>query len=90
MSFLYFAWISFICGASACIRTIDLIWRNVSGTSTARTATVSSTIDQPQLIPPVLWKNFSTVSKTSIRGWKMLAVTSMVRGWGWRSERVRW
>ena len=60
LSCLYFAWISFICGASACIRTIDLIWRNVSGTSTARTQIVSNTIEKPQLIPTWLWKNTNT------------------------------
>ena len=38
-------------------------------------ATVSSTIDQPQGTPTLLWKNFSTASKTSISGWKMLAVS---------------
>ena len=29
-----------------------------------------------------LWKNFRTDSKTSISGWKMFAVTNMVRRWG--------
>jgi hypothetical protein len=29
-----------------------------------------------------LWKNFSTDSNTSIRGWKMLAVRSMFRRYG--------
>ena len=36
--------------------------------------TVSSTIDQPHETPTELWKNFSTDSKTSMSGWKMLAV----------------
>ncbi len=82
MSSLYFACIALICGASDCIRTIDLICRNVNGTSTARTQIVRSTIEKPQLTPTLLWKNFRTDSKTSISGWKMLAVTSIGQGLG--------
>ncbi len=67
-------------GASCCIRAIERICLTVRGTSSARTQMVSSTIAQPQGIPMLLWKNFSTASNTSISGWKMLAVTSsMVR-----------
>ena len=71
---------AFISGASCCIRAIERICRTVSGTRIARTQIVSSTMAQPQGIPTLLWKNFRTDSKTSISGWKMLAVTSsMVR-----------
>jgi hypothetical protein len=51
----------------------------VSGTSSARITTVSSTIDQPHGTPTLLWKNFKTASNTSISGWKMFAMSSMVR-----------
>ena len=53
-----------------------------SGRSSARTAIVSSTIDQPHDTPTLSWKNFSTASNTSISGWKMFAgIRSMVRLW---------
>ena len=52
---------------------------------TARTHTVSSTIDQPHGTPTLLWKNVRTDSKTSISGWKMLAATK--HGSGGRSGR---
>ena len=77
---MYFAWIAFSSGWSCCIRAIDLNCLTVSGMSTARTQIVSRTIEKPHETPTESWKNFRTDSKTSISGWKMLAVTnSMVR-----------
>ena len=56
-----------------------MICLSVSGIMAARTTIVSSTIEKPQEIPTLLWKNLRTASKTSISGWKIFAVTSIVR-----------
>src|SRR4051794_10728441 len=62
-----------------CISRIDLNCLSVSGIRTVRTAIVRKMIERPQPSPTVSWKKRMTASKTSIRGWKMLARTSMFR-----------
>ena len=54
---------------------IDLNCFSVSGSSAARTSTVSATIDQPQLKPTVSWKKRRIASKKAIRGER----TSLIR-----------
>ena len=48
-----------------------------SGSSSARTQTVSAMIAPPQPRPMESWKNTSTGLKTSMSGWKMFARGSM-------------
>ena len=52
---------------------MDLNCLSVSGSSAARTTTVSATIEAPQPIPTVSWKNLRIASKKSISGWRTLA-----------------
>ena len=51
----------------------------VSGSRIARIRIVSAMIENPHENPTWLWKNRRIDWKTSIRGWKMFAVTNMVR-----------
>ena len=79
LSSLYLAWIAFSCGATDCSFCIEWNCLTVSGSRSARIRIVRNTIDKPHETPTLLWKNFRTDSKTSISGWKMLAMRNMVR-----------
>ena len=59
---MYLRWISFICGACACMFCIEWICFTVSGTSSIRTMIVSPTIDQAQGRPSE-WRRVEDVPK---------------------------
>jgi hypothetical protein len=75
-SSLYFSCSALISGAMSCMPRMDLACLTASGTSSARTTTVSAMIEKPQPIPTVSWKKRRTSSNASTMVWS-----------GWKTEK---
>jgi hypothetical protein len=74
-SSLYFSWISFRYGWSACISRMPCIDRRVNGNTTRRESQVINTIPSPQAIPTSSYSQVMTSLKRS-SSWEMTGIAA--------------